>query len=131
MSTGFNLPVRKVAGTGTSASSTGAQLTSSFAPATTSTNNNETNINNDPSKFSILGEPLPESATHELGPPLGISVAAVIAAGVVKANQSDDVDRQMNNTSSKVPFQLPIRKVNEQGKDDGGVDMSASWAVVS
>ena len=110
-STGFNLPVRKVPGT--------------------SSSTNDKNNNNDPSKFSILGEPLPESATHELGPALGISVAAVIAAGVTKANQSGDVERQMNNSSAKVPFQLPVRKVNEKGRDDGGVDLSSSWAVMS
>lgn len=117
MSSGFNLPVRKVPG-----------ASSSFGD---SNNSNNGKSPSDPSRFSILGEPLPESATHDLGPPLGISVAAVIAAAVTRANQSDDVDRQMNNTSSKVPFMLPIRKVNENGRDDQGVDMSASWAVMS
>lgn len=75
----------------------------------------------DPSRFSILGEQLPETH-HEAGPPLGISVAAVIASATTKANEGHalgvphNVDDHMHgpNTSNKKPFQLPIRKVVDQ-----------------
>ena len=148
MSSGFNLPVRRVTDSGK-----GSSTDIPFGGT-----NNTPNINNnssaaDPSRYSILGEPLPESFTNDLGPALGISIAAIIASAAIRTEQQEtaaasahqkDVfghygssytdtvvsEKLQASTSYKKPFQLPIRKVNEAGKGDGGVDISSQWAVL-
>ncbi len=120
MSSAFNLPVRKI--------------------GDSSDHQNSSHAIADPSRFSILGEPLPESATHELGPPLGLTVAAVIAMASMKANEQQQQSSSSNQefgtpnrnySENKAPFQLPLRKVNASGRNEGGVDVTKNWAVIA
>jgi hypothetical protein len=142
---GFNLPVRKVKDSGAPSS----DIPFGFTTDSGSSHNG----GSDPSRFSILGEALPESATNDLGPALGISIAAVIAAAAIRTEQQESAaaanfqkevfgtygnsvtnsvvsEKLQASTSYKKPFQLPIRKIHEAGKGDGGVDLSSHWAVV-
>lgn len=84
----------------------------------------------EPSRFSLLGEPLP--ATHESCPPLGITVAAVMASATVRANENAIIHSAEGaaaaaapqTMASKRPFQLPIRKVVDRSDK---TDLTAEW----
>ena len=83
MSSGFNLPVRRVTdNSGKGSSSTDIPFGGNISTPNTNNNNSAAA---DPSRYSILGEPLPESFTNDLGPALGISIAAIIASAAMPA----------------------------------------------
>ncbi len=102
---GFNLPVRRIDGRPDGAHTTDASL------------------------VSIVGAPLPPEHTDEMGPPLGIVVASVLAAATVRAQQSSDVDQARSNTASRVPFALPIRRIVDDSSRRE--DSSLCWESVA
>ena len=99
MTSGFVLPVRVIGG--------GAYTFGGNTP--------------DPTRFSILGEPLSDSHVNGLGPALGLSVASVIAMATLRSGGGDGT---VTNTANAVPFQLPIRRVNDFAVKP---DLSARW----